>query len=234
MISLSAGVNLQAMGSVTTSLAWLSCVVLLACCGSLPPLPPNAPGPKTYTAHIVADGWHAAIVVPRAQLVETGLVPEVGDFPKASFIEFGWGDRAFYPAREKTLGMTLDAALRTTPAIMHIAGFTRSPALVYGDTNVVSVTMTRQTFRHMISFLDSYFDREEGSRSPPVAPGLRLDSNFYLARGGFHLFNNCNTWAARILRAGGVNLSSTGVITASQLISQLRAKHSSSSVRTFD
>ena len=222
------------MGGVNTSLAGLFFVVLLACCGSLPPLPPNAPGPNTSTVSVVSDGWHAAIVVPRAQLVETGLVPEARDFPKARFIEFGWGDRAFYPAREKTLGMTLDAALRTTPAIMHIAGFSRSPELVYGDANVVSIAMTRQTFRHMISFLDSYFDREEGSRSPPVAPGLRPDSNFYLARGGFHLFNNCNTWAARILRAGGVNLSSTGVITASQLMSQLRAKHRSSSIRTVD
>jgi len=103
-----------------------------------------------------------------------------------------------------------------------------------GELLGVSITMTRQTFRHMISFLDSYFDREEGSRSPPIAPGIRPDSNFYLARGQFHLFNNCNTWAARILRAGGVNLSSTGVITPGQLMSQLRAKLGSSSIRTLD
>ena len=84
--------------------------------------------------------------------------------------------------------------------------------------------MNRLTFRHMISFLDRYFDREEGGRLNPVAPGLHPNSNFYLARGGFHLFNTCNTWTARILRAGGVNLSTAGVITAGQLMSQLHAK----------
>jgi uncharacterized protein (TIGR02117 family) len=198
------------------------------------PLPPNGPGPNIYAVSVASDGWHAAIIVPRAQLVETDLIPEASDFPGARFIEFGWGDRAFYPAREKTLGMTLHAALMTTPAIIHMAGLIHSPERVYGDANVVSIAMTRQTFRHMIGVLDGYFDREQGARSYPVAPGLRPNSNFYLARGGFHLLNNCNTWAARILRAGGVNLSPTGVIIVGQLMSQLRAKNGSSSNWTGD
>lgn len=197
-------------------------------------MPPSGPGPNVSDVSVVSDGWHAAIVVPRMQLVETGLVPEVGEFPQARFIEFGWGDRAFYPARKKTLGMTLDAAFRPTPAIIHIAGRIRSPELIYGDANVVSIAMTRQTFRHMIGVLDSYIDRREGGRSYPVASGLHPNSNFYLARGGFHLFNNCNTWTARILRAGGVNLSPVGVITAGQLMSQLREKNGSSSIRRGD
>ena len=192
-------------------------------------MPPSGSGPKTYTANVVADGWHAAIVVPRAQLVETGLIPEVGDFPDARFIEIGWGDRAYYPAAEKTLDMTLNAALRTTPAIIHVTGFFRSPEVIYGESNVISIAMTRQNFRQMISVLDSYFDREDGVRSHPVAPGLRPNGNFYLARGKFHLFNNCNTWTVRILRAGGVNLSQAGVVTAGQLMSQLRRRNRSSS-----
>ncbi len=49
------------------------------------------------------------------------------------------------------------------------------------------------------------------------------DSNFYDARGRFHLFNTCNTWTARTLRAGGVNLSPSGVITADELVVRLRA-----------
>ena len=220
------------MGDVATSLAWLFLVVLLAGCGSLPPLPPKAFGPKINSVSVVSDGWHAAIVVPRGQLVDTGLVREIGDFPQARFIEFGWGDRAYYPAREITLSMTLDAALRKTPAIIQIAGRIRSPEHIYGDANVVSIAMTREAFRHMISSLDRYFDREEGGRLVPVAPGLHPSSNFYLAHGGFHLFNTCNTWTAHILRAGGVNLSTAGVITAGQLMSQLHAKIGSSSIQT--
>lgn len=67
-------------------------------------MPPNAPGPKIYTAHVVADGWHAAIVVPRAQLVETGLVPEVGDFPKV----LSQSLVASFPFRNSTLTGIID------------------------------------------------------------------------------------------------------------------------------
>ena len=220
------------MGGVTTCLAWLFCVVLLAGCASVPPLPPSGSGPNDHVVTVVSDGWHAAIAVPRAQLAETGLVPETGDFPNVRFIEFGWGDRAYYPAREKRLGMALAAALRTTPAVLHLTGYSRSPERIYGDADVFSITMTGQSFRQMIMVLDGYFDREGRGRSSPIAPGLYPNSKFYLARGGFHLFNTCNTWTTRILRAGGVNLSSVGVITASQLMSQLRAQDGLSPVWT--
>lgn len=211
------------MRGATTSLAWLHCVIILVGCAPLPSLPPISDGPSIDAVNVVSDGWHAAIVVRRAHLVETGLIPEAGDFPSATFIEFGWGDRAYYPAREKTLRMTLDAALRPTPAVMYMAGRARPLEVVYGSADVVPVAMTRQTFWHMVDTLSGYFDRDEGARSGPVARGPYPHSNFYLAHGGFHLFNNCNTWTARILRAGGVNLSPAGIITAGQLMSSLRS-----------
>ncbi len=222
------------MGAATNGLAWLLCVVSLAGCASVPPLSPSGSGPNDHVVSVVSDGWHAAIVVPRTQLVETGLVPEKGDFPNVRFIEFGWGDRAYYPAREKMLDMALDAALRTTPAVLHLAGFNRSPERVYGDSNVISIAMTGRPFRQLIKVLDGYFDREGRDRASSIAPGLYPNSRFYPARGGFHLFNNCNTWTTRLLRAGGVNLSPVGVITAGQLMSQLRAKDRPSSNGTGD
>ena len=200
----------------------------------MPPLPPSDSGPKDHVVTVVSDGWHAAIVIPRAPLIETGLVPETGDLPNTRFVEFGWGDRAYYPAPEKTLGMALNAALRTTPAVIHLAGFDRSPERVYGDADVVPIAMTRRRFRHLIMVLDGYVDREGRSRSSPMAPGLYPSSKFYPARGGFHLFNNCNTWATRILRAGGVNLSPVGVVMAGQLMSQLREQDGLASVGTGD
>lgn len=211
------------MRRAATALVWLHCAILLASCTPLPPLPLANHGPSIDAVSVVSDGWHAAIIVRRAQLVETGLLLEAGDFPNATFLEFGWGDRVYYPAREKTLGMTFDAALRATPAIIYMAGRGRSPKLVYGDADIVSIALTPHGFRHMVGALASYFDHKEGARSDPVAHGPYPNSNFYLARGRFHLFNNCNTWTARILRAGGVNLSPAGVITAGQLMSRLHA-----------
>jgi uncharacterized protein DUF2459 len=54
----------------------------------------------------------------------------------------------------------------------------------------------------------------------PLGPGLYGDSRFYPAHGQFHLFNTCNTWAARALQAAGYPMSSP--IIAGALLSQAR------------
>ncbi len=187
------------------------------------PLPPTDHGPRTHAVRVVSNGWHTAIVIGRAELVATGLLPEADDFPDAVFLEFGWGDRVYYPAREKTLGMALDAALTGTPAVMHLAGLARPPELTYADVEVLSFALSQEEFRHLVGAIAGDFERPEGERATPVSRGLYPHSKFYNARGTFHLFNTCNTWTARMLRAGGVNLSPSGVITADDLVARLRA-----------
>ncbi len=203
-------------------LAWLICAAGLAACTAVPPLPPADSGPRIHTVRVVSNGWHTAIVVTRSELVATGLLPEAADFSSAAFLEFGWGDRVYYPARKKTLGMTLGAALTATPAIVHMAGLTRAPGLTDADSEVVRVALTESGFRHLVRALAGEFKRPEGGRAEPSSPGLYPNSHFYDARGTFHLLNTCNTWTARMLRAGGVDLSPSGIITADELMARLR------------
>ena len=99
------------------------CAALLATCETAPPpIAPDDEGPRTRLIQVASNGWHTAIVVPAPALAATGLLPEARDFRGARFLEFGWGDRVYYPAEEKTIGMTLAAALAPTPAVMHMAG----------------------------------------------------------------------------------------------------------------
>jgi uncharacterized protein (TIGR02117 family) len=211
------------MRRLIAALAWPVCVGSLTACAPVPPLPPADDGPRNHAVHVVNDGWHAAIVIPRPKLVATGLLPEAEDFPDAAFLEFGWGDRVYYPAKEKTLRMTLEAGLIATPAVMHMAGLVSAPELTYADSEVVPVALTERGFRHLVRAIAGDFERPEGGRAEPVSRGHYPNGNFYEARGTFHLLNTCNTWIARILRAGGVNLSPIGIITADELMARLRA-----------
>lgn len=183
---------------------------------------PADTGPRTYTVVIVNDGWHTSIVIPRTELIATGMLPEIEDFPGASFLEFGWGDRAYFPAEEETLGMALEAALTPTQAIIHVAALPWAPDLIYTEAEVLQVHLTQDGFRLMVRSIASYFERPIGRPATPVLPGFYPESRFYNAHGTFHLFNTCNTWTARMLRAGGVNLSPAGIVTAEDLMLRLR------------
>ena len=211
------------MRHLIAAVAWLVSVVSLAACDALPPLLPPDDGPRTHAVRVVSNGWHTAIVIGRAELVATGLLPEADDFPDAVFLEFGWGDRVYYPAREKTLGMALDAALTGTPAVMHLTGLARPPELTYADAEVIPVALSQVEFRQLVGAIAEDFERPGGERAAPVSRGLYPHSKFYNAHGTFYLFNTCNTWTARMLRAGGVNLSPSGVVTADDLVARLRA-----------
>ena len=198
------------------------CAAWLATCESAPP-PAADDGPRTHLVRVASNGWHTAIVVPGPALAATGLLPEVADFPGAAFFEFGWGDRVYYPAADKTLGMALAAALAPTPAVMHMAGLAAAPGAGGSGREVVSVGLTAAGFLRLVRALSAGFERPAGGRAAPVSRGLYPASLFYHARGEFHLFNTCNTWTARLLRAAGVALSPSGIVTADGLMARLRA-----------
>ncbi len=210
------------MRRATGALAGLVCAVWFAACMAAASPPLGAQTQRTHSVAVVSNGWHAAIVIGRAELVATGLLPEADDFPDAVFLEFGWGDRVYYPAGKKTIGMALRAALTATPAVMHMAGLARPPELTYADVEVFSFALSQEEFRHLVGAIAGQFERPEGGRAAAVSRGLYPDSNFYHALGTFSLFNTCNTWAARMLRAGGVNVSPSGIVTADELVTRLR------------
>ena len=200
------------------------CAALLATCETAPPpIAPDDDGPRTRLIQVASNGWHTAIVVPAPAFAATDLLPEAEDFPRARFLEFGWGDRVYYPAKEKTIGMTLAAALVPTPAVMHMAGLAAAPRDGGSIREVVTVGLTQAGLLNLIEALAAEFERPEGGRAASVARGLYPGSRFYNARGSFHLFNTCNTWTARMLRAAGIVLSPSGIVTADELMTRLRA-----------
>ena len=202
---------------------WLTVVLsvlLFTGCKTVPPI--KDAGPHTRLIHVTSNGWHTAIVVPAPALVTTGAIPELEDFSGAAFLEFGWGDRTYYPANKKTLGMTLTAVLVPTPAVMHLAGHQAPPR---DDTgyDLISVELTEDGFRRLAKTLAAEFERPPGGRAEPISRGIYPRSHFYGAHGDFHLFNTCNTWTARMLSASGVALSPSGIVMADKLMTRLRA-----------
>lgn len=171
---------------------------------------------------VISNGWHTAIIVPKQVLTETGTIPELADFPDAAYIEFGWGDRTYYPSDEKSIGLAVGAILGASPAVMHVNGLQAPATEVYLKAEIVTLMMSDDQVIRLATAVSGYFQRVNGARSQPVQPGLYANSLFYHARGEFHMFNTCNTWTARMLQAAGVNISPDGVFRASTVMERLR------------
>ena len=212
--------------------AWLAtfCALLLTAgchassaqpAAGTPPAGNAGGGQSEVMIYVASNGWHSAIVVPRAAL-PPDILPEAADFPQAAYLSFGWGDATYFPEREPTTGMALRAALRPTPAVVHLAGLPAPPQDVFPGNEVVELAASAQAFEALAAYLDATFDRAGAHRAQASAPGLYRFSLFYPAKGQFHLFNTCNTWTAEGLEAGGWPIRVTGTVTAEELMVQVR------------
>lgn len=173
------------------------------------------------TVYVVRHGWHAGLVIERAALLAIGVLPEAGDFPGSPFLEFGWGDRAYYMSPDPTAWLTLRAAFAPTPAVLHVSPLAHP--LAGTSLDAISVELSKRGFAGLVQAVADTFERRSNGPQGPIASGLSPGARFYAARGTFHLFNTCNTWVASMLAAGGVPIDPTGIATADDLMRRVRS-----------
>ena len=116
----------------------------------------------------------------------------------------GDGLRALFPAPAALLVTPLDRAPSSTPAF-----------------HAYAVGMTTAGAGRLADYIWAAF--EQPIKGIPGRFGFDRDPGgiFYAAGGSYSATYTCNTWTADALRAGGIPVSSAGVVFAGQLTSQL-------------
>jgi len=207
------------MAPMATRRSFLALAVLaLAACAGAPQRPPaRIPAVEVGgVIHVVGHGWHAGLVLPAAALRGTGRVPELGDLPASPYVEFGWGDRAFYPAPDPGLADALAAALAPGPAVLRVEVLA-VPFDPAAASRVRAIAVSPDAMVRLVAAIDASFDRGGAPRAAPIPEGARPTALFYPAHGRFHLFNTCNSWVARMLGEAGLPVSDAGVATVADL-----------------
>ena len=194
-------------------------MALLTACATPTGEPAARAGEPTVPIYLVSHGWHTGLVIQRAD-IPVGLWPEAGDFPQAEYLEVGWGDRDYYQARDPGLWTTLKAALVPTPSVLHVVGLRGAVAEYFRASEVVELRLPRAGVERLVRYIHDAHAREGTQPVAPLGPGLYGDSRFYPARATFHLFNTCNVWTARALRAAGLPVRDA--ITTEGLMAQAR------------
>jgi uncharacterized protein (TIGR02117 family) len=178
-------------------------------------------GANAKRVFVVHNNWHAALVVPKADLIH-GLVPEQEHFPEAEYLEIGWGDRDYFPATQESVGLALRAAFWSRGSVLHVVGFKGTVTDYVTDGEIIEIILSREAFLNLSAFVSASFSRADPSVPGSSQPGLVATGRFYPAIGRFSILRTCNTWIAQSLKSAGLDITPLYVITAASLARQVR------------
>jgi len=187
------------------TLLGLLSILSVACATPIEGLFPPSPNGPSKSIYLVSHGWHAGIVVRRAD-IPAGVWPQANEFPGAEYLEVGWGDKDYYMTPGAGAGTLLKAGLLPTASVLHVVGFRGPVTRYFPHSGVIRVDLSEAGFRRLCDYLENGYALDQAGRSRPLGPSLYGDGRFYLSRETYHAFNTCNVWTARALRVAGCPL----------------------------
>jgi hypothetical protein len=171
--------------------------------------------------HMYSNGYHSDLGVPADVFPEDHPLRRL--FPGAQSFLIGWGDEKFYYSDGTNLWIGLDAIIPPSPSVLHVAWNAPGASAYLGPNDDTDIAVSREGAARFVAYVDRALVL--GADGAPVitSPGKVVGHSFFLrSRGNFHLFNVCNQWMARALRAAGVDVNARAAWLAGPLIRQVK------------
>ena len=184
------------------------CLIILAGCSTQPHVVETTEiiAPAATRVYVVRQAWHTGFVIP-SEMIQSRL-PELADrLGNTPYMEFGWGDRAYYQSADKSLEVTLRSVLWPTDAIVYTRAIPEQPGDYYPDAKVETLCLESRQFALLVNFIENSFYRDTEGDIVFSQDGLLENSLFFKGTGEYYLFNTCNTWTARGLKSAEFGIS---------------------------
>jgi uncharacterized protein (TIGR02117 family) len=183
----------------------------------------TAPSPDSTSAvYVVRHGWHAGIAVRRADL-PAGAWPVLDAFPDAQYLEVGWGEARYYPGESRGVWGALRAGAWPTGSVLHVVPLGSAVAASFPNSAIVRVPVNRTELAALTQYVAASFDTTADGRARRAAPGYYPNSQFYTSGLTYHVFNNCNHWAAGALEAAGCDTAPRWTFTVGRVLRQAQS-----------
>lgn len=176
---------------------------------------------STSAIYLIQHGWHAGIAVRRADLPDDAW-PVLDTFPDATYLEVGWGEARYYPDRARGIWGAVRAGGWPTASVLHVVPITDSVPERFPAQTIVRIPVDTTSLTALVEYVGDSFAAAGDSTSRPVAPGFYSDSHFFRSKLHYHVFNNCNHWAAGALEAAGCDTAPRWTLTVGQVVRQAR------------
>jgi uncharacterized protein (TIGR02117 family) len=189
-------------------LAGAGAILLIA--GTVVPRPlfsQSDAGEKSVEILVITNPIHTGIAIPATgeTLQAFNFLGEGGlplDAPGLRWLVFGWGGRAFYLETPTWAELKLVPALKALTIDRSVLHAELAGEIDRSLPNVKTLRVSEAEFSKLLqAILDSF---STGEPAAIAAVGYGPHDRFYEANGHFNVLFSCNTWAAKVLRAGGV------------------------------
>ena len=168
----------------------------------------------------MSHGWHTGFIIPAAKIYPS--IPELkARFGKVRYIEFGWGDKGFYQAKEITSGLTLRAIFWPTESVIHAVAIPSDVYAYFPNSEIENIVLNSSELGSLVNFISASFYKDEKGKVLELKNGIYGNSQFYKGVGDYYLMNTCNKWTAKGLKSAGMNISTTFKLTAGSIMNYL-------------
>ena len=113
------------------------------------------------------------------------------------------------------------AALFPSKSAILLTALNAPPDVAFADQRVVMLHLPQSGVDEIADGIWQALEKQDGA-AVRLADGPYVGSMFYASRETYDLFYTCNTWTARMLRAGGLPMQTAGTLLAGQVMSTAR------------
>lgn len=185
--------------------------------------PVPAPDDEAVTVHLLDNGFHTDLAVPRAALAEDGgvLAKALEQTPPGGWILVGWGDAKFFVDQSPIQSRLPDGVraffARGNASVVMLDPYQGDPARLGSPERRRTLRLSREGFAALRARLQDSLAQPNGA---PVLATARHgdDARFFASSETFWIGHLCNHWTAELLNAAGVPVRPFRSIVSGELL----------------
>jgi len=209
---------------------WLALllVVFISGCATRPDLASIPLADTPHTIYYIYRDWHTSVMLDAAAYRRLSKLPALSttlntEVAPAGFVRIGWGDGDYYTGKSTSMVTATRALIASPYSAIQVIGYTADPFVRIPAETLVPLHITDNAMREFVTYLDASFAHGDANNLLPLPGYVENSGVFFEASERYGLFNTCNTWSSKALRAAGLPIRGAFNLTAQSVFEQARA-----------
>jgi uncharacterized protein (TIGR02117 family) len=167
------------------------------------------------------NGFHTDLTFPADVLPLDHPLRQLA--PDAKYLLVGWGDERFFMSDGTDMWLGAQALLPGGATTINLVAGDQPVATFYRPKDLIPVAISGEGAAALAQRFADTLQLDPSGAPQIIAPGHGGPRSWFLkARGEFNLFEVCNQWTARTLRAAGIKVNAAFLYTGDMVAAAVK------------